>query len=64
MALGVKVIFDLDNSKLLVEDTNDYSTYGFSGDLHVVVTITGPGGSLHSGGTSSSSFFCILPISS
>ena len=54
MALGVKVIFDLDNSKLLVEDNNDYSTYGFSGDLHVVVTITGPGGSLHSGGTSSS----------
>tara|TARA_A100001391_G_scaffold177346_3_gene141106 strand:- start:5215 stop:6843 length:1629 start_codon:yes stop_codon:yes gene_type:complete len=54
MALGVKVIFDLDNSKLLVEDNNDYSTSSLSGDLHVVVTITGPGGSLHSGGTSSS----------
>lgn len=53
--LGVKVIFDLDNSLIKTEDYNDYSTgYSFSGDLNVVIQITGPGGAVHSGGTSSS----------
>tara|TARA_Y100001938_G_scaffold15738_1_gene19452 strand:- start:1425 stop:3062 length:1638 start_codon:yes stop_codon:yes gene_type:complete len=61
MALDVKVIFDLDNSKLKIEDNNNYSSgYSFSGQLNVVLTVTGPGGAVHAGGTSSEPDMTIL----
>jgi hypothetical protein len=63
MALGVKVIFDLDNSKLKIEDNNNYSSGyddSFSGQLNIVLTITGPGGAVHTGGTSSEPDMTIL----
>ena len=51
----VKVIFDLDNSLIKIEDSNNYSSgYSFSGNLHVSINIVGQGGTVHLGGSSSS----------
>jgi len=50
MALNVKILFDLDNSKIKIEDHTDY-TVGYSGAIHGTVFINGPGGTVHPGGT-------------
>ena len=54
MALDVKVLYDLDNDKIRIEDHTDYTTGGYSGVIHSTVYINGPGGVVHAGGTATS----------
>tara|TARA_R100000008_G_scaffold26150_1_gene14219 strand:- start:3284 stop:4879 length:1596 start_codon:yes stop_codon:yes gene_type:complete len=53
MAISLKVIFDLDNSKLKIEDKTDYSS-GYTTAVHGVIVAVGPGGTVHAGGTNTS----------
>jgi len=48
-----KVIFDLDNSKVRVEDHTNYSS-GYSGAIHGVVSVTKAGSAFNTAGTSGS----------
>ena len=54
-----KVIFDLDNSKIKIEDLTDY-TSGYSGNIHGVVTITKNGSAFNTPGTSGSPDITVL----
>tara|TARA_R110002012_G_scaffold125149_2_gene276566 strand:- start:5894 stop:7525 length:1632 start_codon:yes stop_codon:yes gene_type:complete len=54
-----KVIFDLDNSKIKIEDLTNYSS-GYSGNIHGVITITKNGVPFNTPGTSSSPDITVL----
>lgn len=54
-----KVIFDLDNNKIKIEDRTDYSS-GYSGNIHGVITITKNGSTFNSPGTSASPDITVL----
>ena len=55
-----KVIFDINNGKIIIEDTTDY-TSGYSGNIHGVVTIVQNGSAFNTPGTSSSPDITVAP---
>ena len=55
-----KVIFDINNGKIIIEDTTDY-TSGYSGNIHGVVTIAKNGSAFNTPGTSSSPDITVAP---